>query len=89
MNRAHNTEEAIKCLEEATKHFDNISIDLIYGVPGMSNEKWKQNIERALSFGIPHISSYALTVEPKTAFHAFIQKGIMPAPNEEVAQEHF
>jgi oxygen-independent coproporphyrinogen-3 oxidase len=89
MNRAHNTEEAIKCLEEATKHFDNISLDLIYGVPGMSNEKWKQNIERALSFGIPHISSYALTVEPKTAFHAFIQKGIMPAPNEEVAQEHF
>jgi oxygen-independent coproporphyrinogen-3 oxidase len=43
-------------LEEATRHFDNISVDLIYGVPGMSNEKW-QNIEKALSFGIPHISS--------------------------------
>jgi oxygen-independent coproporphyrinogen-3 oxidase len=89
MNRAHNAGEAKKCLEEATKYFDNISLDLIYGVPGMSNEKWKQNIETALSFGIPHISSYALTVEPKTAFHAFIQKGIMPAPNDEVAQEHF
>jgi oxygen-independent coproporphyrinogen-3 oxidase len=89
MNRAHNAEEAKKCLEEATKYFDNISLDLIYGIPGMSNEKWMQNIETALSFGIPHISSYALTVEPKTALHSFIQKGIIPAPDDEVAQEHF
>ena len=89
MNRAHNAEEAKKCLEEATKHFDNISLDLIYGIPGMSNEKWIQNIETALSFGIPHISSYALTVEPKTALHSFIQKGIIPPPEDEVAQEHF
>ncbi|MFN3640731.1 MAG: radical SAM family heme chaperone HemW [Flavobacterium sp.] len=89
MNRAHDANEAKKCLEEATKHFDNISLDLIYGIPGMSNEKWMQNIEIALSFGIPHISSYALTVEPKTALHSFIQKGIIPAPEDEVAQEHF
>ena len=89
MNRAHNAEEAKKCLEEATKYFDNISLDLIYGIPGMSNEKWMQNIETALSFGIPHISSYALTVEPKTALHSFIQKGIIPPPEDEVAQEHF
>lgn len=89
MNRAHNAQEAKKCLEEATKHFDNISLDLIYGIPGMSNEKWMQNIETALSFGIPHISSYALTVEPKTALHSFIQKGIIPVPDDEVAQEHF
>ena len=89
MNRAHNAEEAKKCLEEATKHFDNISLDLIYGIPGMSNEKWIQNIETALSFGIPHISSYALTVEPKTALHSFIQKGIIAQPEDEVAQEHF
>ncbi|WP_291116572.1 radical SAM family heme chaperone HemW [Flavobacterium sp. UBA6135] len=89
MNRAHNAEEAKKCLEEATQHFDNISLDLIYGIPGMSNEKWIQNIETALSFGIPHISSYALTVEPKTALHSFIQKGIILPPEDEVAQEHF
>ena len=89
MNRAHNTEEAKKCLEEATKHFDNISLDLIYGIPGMSNEKWIQNIETALSFGIPHISSYALTVEPKTALATFIKKGIIPQPEDEVAHEHF
>ena len=89
MNRAHNAEEAKECLEFATQYFDNISIDLIYGIPEMSNEKWLQNIETALSFNIPHISSYALTVEPKTALHTFIQKGIIPQPDDEVAQEHF
>jgi oxygen-independent coproporphyrinogen-3 oxidase len=89
MNRAHNSAEAKKCLEIATKYFDNISIDLIYGVPNMSNEKWLQNIETALSFNVPHISSYALTVEAKTALHTFIQKGIIPPPDDEVAQEHF
>ena len=89
MNRAHNSKEAIACLEFATQYFDNISVDLIYGVPEMSNEKWLQNIETALSFNIPHISSYALTVEPKTALHTFIQKGIIPPPDDEVASEHF
>jgi oxygen-independent coproporphyrinogen-3 oxidase len=89
MNRAHNSTEAMKCLEEATQYFDNISIDLIYGIPGMSNEKWIQNIETALSYKVPHISSYALTVEPKTALHSFIQKQLIPQPDEEVAQEHF
>ena len=89
MNRAHNVEEAKKCLEIATQYFNNISIDLIYGIPNMSNEKWLQNIETALSFNVPHISSYALTVEPKTALHSFIQKGIIPQPDDEVAQAHF
>jgi len=89
MNRAHNSEEAKECLEFATQYFDNISVDLIYGIPNMSNEKWLQNIETALSFNIPHISSYALTVEPKTALHTFIQKGIILQPDDEVAQEHF
>lgn len=89
MNRAHNSAEAKECLELATQYFDNISIDLIYGIPGMSNEKWRRNIETALSFNIPHISSYALTVEPKTALHSFIQKGIIAQPNDEVASAHF
>ena len=71
MNRAHNSTDALKCLKLATQYFDNISIDLIYGVPKMSNEKWLQNVETALSFNVPHISSYALTVEPKTALNLF------------------
>jgi oxygen-independent coproporphyrinogen-3 oxidase len=89
MNRAHNVEEARVSLAEATKHFNNISIDLIYGIPGMSNEKWQHNITTALSFGIPHISSYALTVEPKTALKKLIQTGKIATPNDDVAQEHF
>lgn len=89
MNRAHNSAEAINCLKEATKYFDNISLDLIYGIPGMSDEMWKQNIETALSFGIPHISSYALTVEPKTALRKLIDTGKIAEPQDEVASNHF
>ena len=89
MNRAHNSAEAKKCLEFATQHFDNISIDLIYGMPNMSNEKWLQNIETALSFNIPHISSYALTVEPKTALHKMIKSGAIPTLDDDLAQQHF
>ncbi|GMN06231.1 radical SAM family heme chaperone HemW [Croceitalea sp. MTPC5] len=89
MNRAHNALEAELCIREAKKHFNNISIDLIYGIPNMSNERWKSNIEKALSFKIPHISSYALTVEPKTALAKFVEKGLIAPVRDEVAQEHF
>lgn len=89
MNRAHNSAEAKKCLEFATQYFDNISIDLIYGMPNMSNEKWLQNIETALSFNIPHISSYALTVEPKTALDKMIKMGSVPKLEDDLAQQHF
>lgn len=89
MNRAHNSEEALKSLEIARQYFDNISVDLIYGIPGLTNEMWKQNIETALRFGVPHISSYALTVEPKTALKKLIQTGVIAAPKDEVAEEHF
>ena len=89
MNRAHNAKEAKACLEEATKHFNNISLDLIYGIPNASNEQWLANIEMALSFNIPHISSYALTVEPKTALASFIKKGIINNVDDEQAHEQF
>ena len=89
MNRAHNAEEAKQCLEEATKHFDNISLDLIYGIPGASNEQWIKNIEIALGYNVPHISSYALTVEPKTALASFIKKGIIEDVDDEHAHTQF
>jgi oxygen-independent coproporphyrinogen-3 oxidase len=89
MNRAHNSEEAKKCLAVATQYFDNISIDLIYGMPNMSTEKWLKNIETALSFTIPHISSYALTVEPKTALHKMIKSGTISTLDDDLAQQHF
>ena len=89
MNRAHDAKEADLCLNEAKKYFDNISIDLIYGIPGMTNARWEENINKALSYELPHISSYALTVEPKTALKAFIDKGIIPNVDDEVAEEQF
>lgn len=89
MNRAHNSEEATKCLEIATQYFDNISLDLIYGIPDYTNEEWRENIQTALSFGVPHISSYALTVEPKTPLASFIEKGIIKNVDDEKAEEQF
>ncbi|WP_299431964.1 radical SAM family heme chaperone HemW [uncultured Maribacter sp.] len=89
MNRAHSSTQAHQSLKAATTLFDNISIDLIYGMPNMTKELWLQNIETALSFNIPHISSYALTVEPKTALASFIKKGQLAPLDEELAQEHF
>jgi oxygen-independent coproporphyrinogen-3 oxidase len=89
MNRAHNSEEAKKCLEIANQYFTNISVDLIYGIPDCTNQEWKQNIQTALSFGVPHISSYALTVEPKTPLASFIKKGIIKNVDDDKAQEQF
>ncbi len=89
MNRAHNSIEAKESLSIASRYFDNISVDLIYGIPDCTNEEWRENIQTALSFGIPHISSYALTVEPKTALETLIAKGKIKNVDEEKAQEQF
>src|ERR1700761_1159192 len=67
MNRAHNATQARACIELAQQQgFNNISIDLIYGGPTLPDENWRQNVETAIAMGIPHLSCYALTVEPKT-----------------------
>ena len=89
MNRSHSAKEAKECLSAAISHFDDITIDLIYGIPNMTNERWKENLKIAFDFGVNHISSYALTVEPKTALDAFIRQGKYPAVSEETALEHF
>ncbi|MBP1839150.1 radical SAM family heme chaperone HemW [Formosa algae] len=89
MNRAHNADEAKRCLTLATQYFDNISVDLIYGIPGASHKQWQDNIQTVLDFNIPHISSYALTVEPKTALDALIKKGKIENVNEAQAEVQF
>lgn len=74
MKRAHNAQQAdyaIKTAQDAG--FENISIDLIYGTPGLTDQQWKQNLDKIKELGIPHFSSYALTVEDKTALHHAIQ----------------
>ena len=76
MNRAHDSAQAIACIPAAQlAGFKNLTIDLIYGTPGMSDEAWRQNLAQAIAFGTPHISSYALTVEPKTALAHQIKTG--------------
>lgn len=89
MNRAHNASEAKKCLKIATQYFNNISVDLIYGIPDCSNKDWEENIKTALDFGISHISSYALTVEPKTALESLIAKGKIKNVDDVKAEEQF
>ena len=89
MNRAHNAKEALQCIEFSKTEFDNISIDLIYGVPGMTTQKWKENLNIALQLDMPHISSYALTVEPNTALKRFIEKGVVPPVDDDLAKQHF
>ncbi|SLJ90633.1 oxygen-independent coproporphyrinogen-3 oxidase [Salegentibacter salarius] len=89
MNRAHNSEEALKSIKLARSYFDNISIDLIYGIPGMSLEQWQRNVEISLELGVPHISSYALTVEPNTALQKFIERGKIKPVDDEAAKLHF
>ncbi|MEC8682125.1 MAG: radical SAM family heme chaperone HemW [Bacteroidota bacterium] len=89
MNRAHNANEALRCLQLAKQYFDNISIDLIYGMPDMSDARWQENLDQALALDIPHISSYALTVEPNTALQKFIEKGVVKPVDDAVAQKHF
>lgn len=66
MNRAHNATQAITGLALAVSRFDNITMDLIYGTPGLTHEKWQQNVTKAIDMGVPHLSCYALTVEPQT-----------------------
>jgi oxygen-independent coproporphyrinogen-3 oxidase len=74
MNRAHTAQQAIDNLQLAKKYFDNITIDLIYGTPTLPDDKWQHNVQQAIALGIPHLSCYALTVEPGTALASMITK---------------
>lgn len=89
MNRAHNSKQAMESMEYATKWFDNISMDLIYGLPDLNEQRWADNLQHTFDFKVGHISSYALTVEPKTALDHFIRKGKYKAPSEVLAERHF
>ena len=90
LNRAHNENQAIECLYETKSvGFENLSIDLIYGIPGLSIESWEKNLEIFESLNIPHLSSYWLTVEAGTALAGFIRKGKYPSPDESLGASHF
>ncbi|MGZ3838910.1 MAG: radical SAM family heme chaperone HemW [Flavisolibacter sp.] len=73
MNRAHHAQQALDSLDLAVSFFPNTSLDLIYGSPLLTDDMWKQNVERVTERGIPHLSCYALTVEERTPLSKSIQ----------------
>lgn len=90
MNRAHSADEALKSIKMCQEAgFHNLTIDLIYGTPGMDDNAWKENLKTSFELNIPHISSYALTVEEKTALHAQILKKKVAPVNEQQSARQF
>ncbi|MCW3105358.1 MAG: putative oxygen-independent coproporphyrinogen oxidase [Bacteroidetes bacterium] len=90
MNRAHNSTEALDAVRYAQDHgFENITIDLIYGIPTLTEHKWRNNLQIALSLDIRHISAYCLTVEPKTSLAHAVKAGTIKNVDEEQSARHF
>ena len=90
MNRSHSTDEGEMAVRMAQEQgFDNISIDLIYGLPDLSNEQWLHHLERALQLNVQHISAYCLTIESKTALEHFVNNGKLKRPTEDQQGEQF
>lgn len=90
MNRSHNAKQAETCIEDAhDAGFENMSADLIYGIPDQPQKNWMYNINKMTAFAIPHLSCYALTVEPKTELHTLIEKKLMAPVDEVQAAENF
>jgi oxygen-independent coproporphyrinogen-3 oxidase len=90
MNRSHSTQQGENAVRlSQVQGFDNISIDLIYGLPELSNEQWLSHLQQALNLNVQHISSYCLTIEPKTALNHFVAKGKLSRPTEDQQSEQF
>ena len=90
MNRAHTATEALNSVKRVQDSgLENITVDLIYGYPLLTDEKWKANIQKIIDLKVPHVSAYSITVEPKTALASFIRKGVQPAMMESQSAEQF
>ncbi|MFD2874455.1 radical SAM family heme chaperone HemW [Mucilaginibacter ximonensis] len=87
VHRAHEAEASVKRAQDAG--FENITIDLIYGYPLLTDAKWKHNLDKAFELEVPHVSSYSMTVEPQTALASFIRQHKQPAMNEQQSAEQF
>ncbi len=89
MNRVHDSKKALKSVEDSKKVFDNISVDLLYGLPDSSVETLNYNIKILTDFDVNHISSYAITLEPKTALEKFVNSGIVVLPDDKIVYDQF
>jgi oxygen-independent coproporphyrinogen-3 oxidase len=89
MNRNHTSEEALNSVKLAQEYgFDNISIDLIYGLPNLNTEQWQEEMKTAINLNVQHISTYCLTVEEKTALGSLVEKGVVQLNTEEIIEQH-
>ncbi|MGB0274129.1 MAG: radical SAM family heme chaperone HemW [Flavobacteriaceae bacterium] len=89
MNRAHSGKQAMQTVVWAQEVFENVSIDLLFGTPHTTISDWKKNLKTALALNVPHISSYALTLEPKTALEHFVKKGVVSILDEKDVEQQF
>ena len=90
LNRKHSGENGLSSIKKIKQAgFKNISVDLIYGIPGLSMETWKNQLEILIELEIPHISAYCLTIEPKTVFGKLLTSGKIKPIDEELAQDHY
>jgi oxygen-independent coproporphyrinogen-3 oxidase len=90
MNRVHRADEAESAVKRAQDMgFENITVDLIYGYPLLTDQKWKFNIDKVFGLDVPHVSAYSMTVEPRTALASFIKQKKQPAMNDEQSAAQF
>lgn len=89
MNRAHSVEDAFQCVSLAQEYgFNNITVDLMYGLPDLTMEEWEKHIQQVIDFNVPHISAYCLTVEEKTTLSNWVEKGkIVPASEDQQSDQ--
>ncbi len=90
MNRAHTADESRNCAALAKAHnFENLTVDLMYGLPNLSNEEWKNHVLQVIEMGVTHISAYCLTVEEKTVLNKWVQEGKIYPASENQQSEQF
>ena len=90
MNRAHTVEEGLNCIRIAQDSgISNLSVDLIYGLPDLSLEEWKEHVKRVIDMGVQHISAYCLTVEEKTSLHHLVNQQKLRPANEDEQHDQF
>lgn len=90
MNRAHTVDEAQNCVRLAqSEGFDNLTVDLIYGLPNLTLEEWRNHVRTVIDFDVPHISAYCLTVEEKTVLHKLVKTGKIDSVSDDTQEEQF
>ena len=90
MNRRHTSQEAENCIKLSKDcGFNNINVDLIYGIPQLTDKRWQQNLDKFIAMDVPHLSAYHLTIEPKTVFGYYKRKGRLTEIDEEMSLWHY